>query len=80
MAEVVAHYNNERLHSALGYITPADKLAGRQAEILAQRRHKLAQARHARRRHWQNQPEKLADEGGVVVILPEQTTVLESLT
>jgi len=29
------HYNNVRLNSAVGYITPTDMLAGRQQEIHA---------------------------------------------
>ena len=28
------HYNTVRLHSAIGYVTPQDMLAGRQAETL----------------------------------------------
>lgn len=47
--DYVSHYNGIRLHSAIGYITPADKLAGREAEIWAQRDAKLAQARERRR-------------------------------
>jgi len=49
VAEFVTHYNTVRLHSAIAYITPADKLAGRAAAIWAARREKLAQA-DARRR------------------------------
>jgi len=45
----VEHYNQVRLHSAIGYITPADKLAGREAEILAARDRKLAEARQWRK-------------------------------
>ena len=30
----VEHYNNVRLNSAVGYITPADMLAGRQQETM----------------------------------------------
>jgi len=33
----VEHYNNVRLNSAIGYITPKDMLAGYQQEIQAQR-------------------------------------------
>jgi transposase InsO family protein len=29
---IVEHYNHHRLHSAIGYVTPADKLAGREIE------------------------------------------------
>jgi transposase InsO family protein len=45
----VNHYNHQRLHSAIGYITPADKLAGREAEIFFERDRKLEAARKRRR-------------------------------
>ena len=45
----VEHYNEVRLHSAIGYIAPADKLAGRETEIFAARDHKLAEARQRRK-------------------------------
>jgi transposase InsO family protein len=48
VAEFVAHYNHARLHSAIGYVTPADKLAGREAAIFAERDRKLALARQRR--------------------------------
>ena len=41
----VDHYNQVRLHSAIGFVTPADMLAGRQAEIHAARDRKLEAAR-----------------------------------
>ena len=44
----VDHYNTVRLHSAIGYVTPQDMLAGRQAEIHAARDRKLEQARQLR--------------------------------
>jgi hypothetical protein len=44
----VDHYNTVRLHSAIGFITPADMLAGRQAEIHAARDRKLDVARRLR--------------------------------
>jgi putative transposase len=40
----VDHYNNARLNSATGYITPKDMLAGRQQEIHAERDRKLEAA------------------------------------
>jgi len=49
VTEFVEHYNNRRLHSALDYITPKDKLDGRAEAILAQRDSKLAAAREARK-------------------------------
>ena len=45
----VEHYNQVRLHSAVGYLAPADKLAGREAEIFAARDRKLAKARQRRK-------------------------------
>jgi transposase InsO family protein len=45
----VEHYNHVRLHSAIGYVTPADKLAGRETEIFAARDRKLAEARERRK-------------------------------
>ena len=44
----VDHYNQVRLHSAIGFVTPADMLAGRQAEIHAARDRKLEAARAQR--------------------------------
>ena len=45
----VDHYNQVRLHSAIGYVAPADKLAGRETEIFAARDRKLAEARERRK-------------------------------
>lgn len=45
----VEHYNQVRLHSAIGYVAPADKLAGRENEIFAARDRKLAEARQRRK-------------------------------
>ena len=42
------HYNNVRLNSATGYITPKDVLAGRQHEIHSERDRKLEGARRQR--------------------------------
>jgi len=44
----VDHYNTVRLHSAIGYVAPQDRLAGRQAEIHAARDRKLEEARRLR--------------------------------
>lgn len=49
----VNHYNTVRLHSAIGYITPLDKLEGREAQIFAERDRKLEQARLKRQQHRQ---------------------------
>ena len=49
VAEFVAYYNEVRLHSAIGYVTPAAKLAGRDREIFAERDRKLDTTRERRR-------------------------------
>jgi putative transposase len=46
--DFVIHYNEVRLHSGLGYITPVDKLAGREKEIYDSRDRKLEAARAKR--------------------------------
>lgn len=45
----VTHYNTLRLHSAIGYITPVDRLAARHLEIFAARDKKLDAARQNRK-------------------------------
>ena len=54
VTRLVEHYNTVRLHSALGYITPKDKLEGRQKEILDARDRKLEEARERRKTRRQN--------------------------
>ncbi len=49
VAEFVVHYNDVRLHSAIGYVAPKDKLEGRAEQIWRQRDEKLEAAREARR-------------------------------
>jgi putative transposase len=45
----VEHYNMVRLHSAIGYVAPADKLAGQEPAIFAERDRKLDEARARRK-------------------------------
>ena len=49
VGDFIDYYNNPRLHSAIGYIAPHDRLAGRQNEIHAARDKKLEAAREARK-------------------------------
>jgi putative transposase len=57
VAEYVKHYNEVRLHGAIGYLTPKDKLEGRAEEIFAARDRKLAAARERRAARRQLQAE-----------------------
>ena len=54
VAEFVEHYNTVRLHSALGYVTPQDRMEGRHQEIYAARDRKLEAAREQRRQRRAN--------------------------
>jgi len=54
----VTKYNDERLHSAIGYIAPRDMLLGREKEIFAERERKLEAARKARAEKRAQQREK----------------------
>ena len=58
VAEFVDHYNTVRLHSAIGYVTPADKLAGRAEAIWAERKRKLAEAEARRRAARSRRPRR----------------------
>src|SRR5207302_4117039 len=49
VAEYVAYYNEVRLHSAIGFVTPADKLGGRDVAIFAERDRKLDAASDKRK-------------------------------
>jgi putative transposase len=64
VTDYVAYYNNVRLHSAIGYVAPKDKLEGRDKEILAARDRKLAEARERRKqlRQAQHQPARAVDD------------------
>ena len=49
IARLIRWYNEERLHSALGFLRPIDYYRGTPEELYALRRQKLADARHRRR-------------------------------
>jgi putative transposase len=53
VADYVEHYHTVRLHSAIGYVTPKDKLDGRDPEIFNARDRKLAEARERRKQQRQ---------------------------
>jgi len=49
IADCILYYNDERLHSSLGYIAPKVKLEGRDKQIFKERDNKLEAAREARK-------------------------------
>ena len=68
-ARIVRRYNEERLHSALGYLTPADYYRGNPGVRYAARRAKLSQARHQRReRNLEMQQRTFPFPGGEEVV------------
>jgi hypothetical protein len=56
VASFLEYYNHHRLHSAIGFLAPADLLAGRADAIWAARDHKLEAARGRRRTNWRVLP------------------------
>jgi putative transposase len=55
----VAHYNDSRLHSAIGYVTPKDMLLGNDEAIHAERDRKLVEARERRQQMRQSRHEQI---------------------
>jgi putative transposase len=58
VTDYVAHYNFSRLHSAIGYVTPNDRLLGNDEAIHAERDRKLAEARERRKQMRQTRHEQ----------------------
>ncbi len=73
VAGFVTHYNTKRLHSAIGYVAPRDKLEGRAETIHAERDRRLAAARESRRQRRQAMRASCVSESGST-----QTCGLES--
>jgi putative transposase len=59
VADFVVHYNEVRLHSAVGYVTPKDRLLGKDEAIHAERDRKLAEARERRQQMRQTRHEQM---------------------
>jgi len=49
IARTIRWYNEERLHSALGFLRPVDYYRSNPEKLYAERRRKLSDARHRRR-------------------------------
>jgi putative transposase len=58
VTDFVAYYNTVRLHSAIGYVTPKDRLEGRHSVIFAERDRKLIEARERRKLLRQEEHER----------------------
>ena len=78
VADFVMRYNTLRLHSAIGYVTPLDKLEGRAEAILAERERKLEAARErraAKRRESAEKPLTTGKEGTTIRTVGETEAV-----
>jgi putative transposase len=56
--DFIEHYNSLRLHSALGFVTPLDRLQNRHLQIFTDRDKKLESARQTRKLKRENTSEK----------------------
>ena len=74
VGEFVIHYNEFRLHSANGFVTPSQKLEGEEARIFAERDRKLAAARENRRKRATSilEPEAGGGHPLAVGLIPQQ--------
>jgi transposase InsO family protein len=70
VAGFVDYYNSERLHSAIGFIAPKDKLKGNEKRIFSERDRKLEQAREKRKRNRLNLGNELSKNDFNKRILP----------
>jgi hypothetical protein len=57
IAAYVLAYNEQRLHSSIGYVTPLAKLNGEDVAIFIERKNKLVAARIARKERLLNKAE-----------------------
>lgn len=71
VADYIEYYNNVRLHSAIGYIAPADKLNGNDKEIFKERDQKLEAAREQRRIKRQQAHQKINITGETLNLLTQ---------
>jgi transposase InsO family protein len=63
----VDYYNNVRLHSAIGYVAPKDKLEGLDETIFASRKRKLSDARSLRELHQRGNQQAVATSGEIAL-------------
>lgn len=75
VSSFVDWYNGEHLHSSIGYVTPNDRHAGRDVDIVAKRREVFEQARRAHPERWNGDIRNL-DRVEVVKLNPDAATNL----
>jgi len=63
----VNHYNNERLHSAIGYVAPKDKLEGVEEAIFASRKCKLLDAKSLRESRQKGDQQAITTPGEIAL-------------
>jgi len=63
----VDHYNNVRLHSAIGYVAPKDKLEGVEEAIFASRKRKLSNAKSLRESRQKGDQQAVATPGEIAL-------------
>ena len=74
VAEYIKYYNNQRLHSSLGFIAPLDRLQGRAETIFKERNQKLERAREQRKINRQIDRAKLVN--APLTNNPRQETII----
>jgi transposase InsO family protein len=66
VADFVEYYNTKRLHSSIGYVSPKDKLDGKERDIFKARDEKLEAAR-AKRKQQRESARQAGESGGAAV-------------
>jgi transposase InsO family protein len=74
----VDHYNNVRLHSALCYIAPKDKIEGREKEIFSEREKKLVEARERRKISRQKERKLGTENTDISLTEPKERAIMQS--
>lgn len=77
IADYICYYNDERLHSSIGYVAPKDKLDGRDKQIFRERDQKLEAARETRKQKRREEkhrpaPHQIPATGGAFNSLTQQ--------
>jgi transposase InsO family protein len=71
VAKFVRYYNEVRLHSGIGYVTPQARLTGQDQQIRTERQRKLALACQHRRQAHQAEPAPSSLNSSVQLVMPE---------